>query len=852
MSLNLGKRKSKRRGSILLLAIFFLIVLFSLSVTFFRIIPAEFHSATQARREVQAQFAADAGIRRGVDWLEAHNTAIVTQDELDTFNAANDDGNLATNKVDDDWSYATELSVAPDGFYLRTFTVTSRAYFHGREIRTAISTVQNESFAKFALFYDHWGSSLIYTMTPNGIQGPVHTNDYFNVSVPSKDYWTATKVVDGKTVSQDPWVSGPLAQMTHAGSFTGGTYGGAGDGNSYRGGNYAGNNGDLVPFTETGSPMAERYKMVVNGGREKVRQVQEITLPSENATLRDKTWGNGTIPDTAALKTMVQTKGNLLVQTDSGSPNTAGAKVTGGILITGGSDAQDVQLQLTDEGHQKTKVHQGDISVPGPASKTYSIPEEHFKYPYQKPDDPIYKTVCDVKGTRKKDVTEKYDCSYYKTEQNGAKCGYETQYIPGEGGINTEIQVAKTCTFKVAKTCTRVIGQVDEEYCVSSHQEQTGVKKYPVDWKDTTDGTIAGAVSTGFVDKDITTDYKNNPSAYPNAVEKVTETTQSVANWNSVVEVNETSYKIPFPSGTGQTIKVNGEIITNSNDTRLTIKPGSTVVIKNDGVSDGNGKRIDEVTTMEGSINGIVYSDENLYGLRGTSKGSYYNNGKTTDYHGKLIATSLGTDSADHKDGKNIEIQDSLLQYYSGNGTYKDKDGKTQSLNDGANRLAVGATSPNHQHLLGLVSTNIDVKPTGNASAYQNSGTTKRQTDFLGGSFKGGITVDAVLMAGLKYKNTAGTEFTIGGFGAHSTAMESGDGVGDFNLYGGIISALARQTQTGFAAKGKTAAYNTGFRLGLNYDEVAAQNLENFPITNNYTVLRYVTYMNGSTFDPKN
>jgi Tfp pilus assembly protein PilX len=66
MSTHSRGKKKRSRGSILLLSIFFLIILFSLAVTFFRVIPAEFHSATQARRMVQAQYAADAGVREAV------------------------------------------------------------------------------------------------------------------------------------------------------------------------------------------------------------------------------------------------------------------------------------------------------------------------------------------------------------------------------------------------------------------------------------------------------------------------------------------------------------------------------------------------------------------------------------------------------------------------------------------------------------------------------------------------------------------------------------------------------------------------------------------------------------------
>ena len=76
----------------------------------------------------------------------------------------------------------------------------------------------------------------------------------------------------------------------------------------------------------------------------------------------------------------------------------------------------------------------------------------------------------------------------------------------------------------------------------------------------------------------------------------------------------------------------------------------------------------------------------------------------------------------------------------------------------------------------------------------------------------------------------------IGGFGVHSSAMNGDDFLGDFNLNGGLISGHAKQTQ-------KTHGTSPhGFRLHLNYDQIAAEFLEYFPPTNNFTCLRYVTY----------
>ena len=106
-----------------------------------------------------------------------------------------------------------------------------------------------------------------------------------------------------------------------------------------------------------------------------------------------------------------------------------------------------------------------------------------------------------------------------------------------------------------------------------------------------------------------------------------------------------------------------------------------------------------------------------------------------------------------------------------------------------------------------------------------------RETGFTGGNFSGGVNVYAILMAG-RMKN--GSE--RGAFQARSNDMEWNDGLGDFNLYGGLISAKSGQTQ-------RTDGNNPrGFRLNLNYDAVAAEFLQYFETTNVFTPLRYVTY----------
>lgn len=836
MSTNRRGRRS-RRGSILLLAIFFLIVLFSLSVAFFRIIPAEFHSASHSRRGVQANYAADAGVRNAVAWLHNQPSHIIPESSINDYNTNNfgsasadfdvndwptldaDDAKLDAHRLDEAWSFLSRIRLDDTDYFRRIYVIESAAYFYGRPVSVTKTTVQNESFAKFALMLDQWGSDFIFTMQPNGIQGPVHTNGFFRISPGSASFWTATK---GDGSPQDAWVSGPLAQMTHADSFDAdgapgvpNTLGIDGDGVQYANGNSFTSNLALVPFTATGAPIADRYSKIVEGGREKIRQVQEIPMPAENTELRAKAWG-GALPTTnAQWNTLVdEANSTVLVNTSTGKPNDPTGTVSGGIFIKGmdhndNNSASDVLLDITPEGHQKTRIRQGWTSVEDPTLNTYwaDVPAYHRPVVHDAWDEPT--SVCTETSTRMVDDYHSVHHSEERTEANASRCGTHQEFIPGEGGISTPINVPNVCTFTVEWDTWEPTGTQHEETYCSAWGPGTPIHHDAwTEWV-SCDSTHPDAQANGTTSIQID---ESELASYPDY--EVVEGERTIENWNSVVEVNDAEYHIPFHTG----MKINGEVIPNASDSRLTVADGHTVTIKNDYTQSGTSYA--DYTVMEGRINGIVFSDANLRGVRGTNKGSKYEDSLgNLRYQGRVMATNIAAD-------RNIEIRDSVLQYY---------DGTDPTLNDGHNRLVVGKTSPNSDHIMGFIGAKVDIRPSesgGLRTSYYNNGqTATRETGFNGGGFTGGINVYGIIMAG---RLNGGT--SSGGFGAHNNAMQNGDGLGDFNLYGGIISALARKTQSNVGGS------NHGFRLGLNYDPIAAEYLENFPVTNTYAVLRYVTY----------
>ncbi len=64
-------RRPSQRGSALLLALFFLMLLYLIAVALFRLLPAELHSVGRSRLDMQAHYACNAGVKHAANWIEA-------------------------------------------------------------------------------------------------------------------------------------------------------------------------------------------------------------------------------------------------------------------------------------------------------------------------------------------------------------------------------------------------------------------------------------------------------------------------------------------------------------------------------------------------------------------------------------------------------------------------------------------------------------------------------------------------------------------------------------------------------------------------------------------------------------
>ncbi|MGE0494129.1 MAG: hypothetical protein AB7S38_33270 [Vulcanimicrobiota bacterium] len=790
--------RGQKRGSVLLLALFFLFALFLMAVAFFRLLPTELHSAARSSRETKAHYAADAGARDAVGWLKTKPVAVPNAD-IDAYNTLHSDP--ANGPIDGYWSYTCQIeSIDPTrGIY----GILATAMYNGRPARELRAVVQNQSFAKYALWWDDQDTSelgIVFAMSSDGIQGPVHTNSYFRLAAGSSSFWS-----DGG----NSWVTGvkdsagnPLepAKMTYATAYEAddpdNALGMAPDGVQYYGGNYAGSNVDLTPYDSSGLPIADRYERIVEGGRERISQVTPIEMPEENTELRVNAW------DQVGGDTSDMPGSNGLYINTDGNPNEAGGDVAGGIYIRGDAD---VTLGITSGNgdHQKITARQGNTTVPGPDSTVWRADIPYAKQWYQPPDyqEPTWECTSTKTVNGDPIYGPWYDCSYTKTGRY-PECGTEIIYIPGEGGALTPVQQYKICTVNVPKNCHDVIGYEQVQQCV---WEVTGSHTVHPDgyWVDVPLDTPGATI--GFHKNQVVAEDYTPPPGYESytATPTVTTSTITIEDNQSAIEVNGSAYQIPIDS---DGVMVNGELITDPADSRLTVADGSTVYIDHD--STKNGVYYGEFTVMNGRTNGIVFSDGNIKKLQGTNKGAYYTDTAGNEgYHGRTIAANLGAN-------KRVEIYGDILQYYNGS----DLNASGQPLNDGNNRLKPGNLSPNPEHILGLIGYDIVINPNKNQHSSWYSGNRA-------------IDVYAVLMAGKMVGGDA-----KGGFYTNGDHLKNDDHLGEFNLFGGLITANLLPVQKAYAG----SSYANGFKQEFNYDWMAAQNLQNFPSTNTFSVLRYV------------
>jgi hypothetical protein len=551
----------KNRGQILILTAFFVFLMLTLAISFFKIIPAELNSALRSRQSVAAQVCTESGFKDAIAWLESQPAIdVLPQSRLDAdYNASYQD---APRLLTGDWSYTVRITARPESPFL--YDVVSQALFDGEVARESLATVSRSNFARYALFIDRWRRDMIYAMTPGAITGPFHTNDFFRLALRDSSFYNP---------ANEPFVSGPHAVMTHAGLTTEGTLDFEGDGNAYYGDdptlpfNFS---EDLVPYDANGA-VDSRYRSIVEGGRANMQVVDPIPLPySAEPLFQDATRVAAGDPPFVP-----PSEWNFALPGDE-------TRVSGGIYINGDVD---IALSITPEGNQ---IHQLTQVIPDEAYRierevNHPIPlyEEVFIPPV-----PGAVTTVPEYEQRLVEVTRQQIVGYEEVTRTRIVQEQRGTRLELVGGITTSVPIM----VDVPQQYTVRVPVYDD---VTVEEMQTVATGNMITLPDTGQTVLQ---PTGEFEDNIVTEsdlitpeeYEANPDLYPGA--------QFVL--------------LPGSEKSGQIVEVTAE--TGFAGLGVTAAKGTTVVQDYEG----------NVTVRQGNLNGVTFVDGNIESLGGLSKGA--------------------------------------------------------------------------------------------------------------------------------------------------------------------------------------------------------------------------------------
>lgn len=524
--------RNRRRGQVLIMTAFLIFVLFTLALSFFKLVPTELNSALRTKQALTAQVIADSGIKEAKVWIESQPPQkILTQDILDTeFNAGAEGDPIELN---DRWRYTVRLEANVSGPY--AFDAVSTCFFDGEPMRQARATLARENFSRYALFIDQWESSLLMQASPGAIQGPFHTNDFFRLVIPNDFYANGG----------DPFVSGVDGGMTHAGTTSEGTLpfvDTTGDGNAYHDtSNPVGNtSSSAVPYDEDGE-IESRYDSLVSGGRSNLTATDHVTLPYSADELLVQSLGGADASSTA-----IPTDIGMYIAND-------GSQVQGGIFLVGDVD---MRLSLDANGDQ---VH----------TFTQVIPEEAYRYTTQEPyQHSIYGNV-----SRTLSLGSRYYQSSSVVQSVGTQqvVGYETEtrtttrrVQTGQvwvGGSGTTVGSWQPTYETVVETSEVQVPIYDTVF-----EDRTTTVQNEVVITDPNDPMIGSTVSSYEkigeetrmrpVDHVISADqFEANPAAYPDAIRFFTTGNPKTA---TVTEVSGAAPKTRVVDYEGQSFEFDG------------------------------------------------------------------------------------------------------------------------------------------------------------------------------------------------------------------------------------------------------------------------------------------------------
>ena len=255
------KHQRSQRGSILVMSIFFMLILFITASAFIVLLPVENRAALRSEQIAQGGLVADAGVNDALAWL---------REQLDPKDGSPSREPMAagvhpsqaqrTVNLGQGWVYRWELTPDTETFpngrnTIRAYTIESKAYRSGVVYRVARAEVIQDSLSEYAALYDFWPDNLVQPVRSDSAPagGPVHVNDVLRLWIPEGNgFWNSTG---------DPKYSHGLTASGSAGSSQ--------DGFLYYQGNWNGNDSNKRPYNNSG-PIESRYSRMVEGGRDNI------------------------------------------------------------------------------------------------------------------------------------------------------------------------------------------------------------------------------------------------------------------------------------------------------------------------------------------------------------------------------------------------------------------------------------------------------------------------------------------------------------------------------------------------------------------------------------------------------
>lgn len=334
-----------RRGSILVLAIFFLFVVQLLAFAFVGLLPVELLSAGRTRLDVGASLAAEAGLQYTVAWMEEE-----LRQGREPIKAPAQEVRLSKAVVGWTWTVVARpdaqtppLGVSNQRVYLLTAEASQQA--GGKPYARLRSSVMQESFASYTRFVDSWPATSWVAAGPAQIHGRFHTNDVFHLMVykdfyagPHPSHWPSGKTFQGTVTAAGRDPSTP-------------------DGVDYR----TDSECDPPPFASDKKDVVKaRYNALFKGGRQSLRTgVAKVTmpLPTTISHLAESAWGGTPIPG----------KANHLYL-NAGTDGLAGVYISGPVAaleLTAPAGISRQHYELVGGNVDVVEVHHGSFQTPG-------------------------------------------------------------------------------------------------------------------------------------------------------------------------------------------------------------------------------------------------------------------------------------------------------------------------------------------------------------------------------------------------------------------------------------------------------------------------------------------------------